>query len=245
MKSMICFLILGLAAVANADEPIIKLIDTKEYTWEFDGSKGWKYRYEISMPENAPFPNSVPFDMSLSKEEIAKNWEIEHIVGYDDAECAKELEKEGPSQGDKSTKTRWVGKWYELANRPYYFEIALHRNDPIEQAKYHAIEEAMLKDVNEQRVRHGLQPLFPDLRLFRTARRHCCWMTNSRSMTHGGYSVAENIAMGQNSPTEVINSWMNSSGHRANILNPGHRCFGCAAFRTPEGTIFWCQQFTR
>jgi uncharacterized protein YkwD len=36
---------------------------------------------------------------------------------------------------------------------------------------------------------------------------------------------------------------MNSSGHRANILNAAHRLIGAAAFRTEEGTIFWCQQF--
>jgi uncharacterized protein YkwD len=36
---------------------------------------------------------------------------------------------------------------------------------------------------------------------------------------------------------------MNSSGHRANILNPGYRRIGVAAYATPEGTIFWCQQF--
>jgi uncharacterized protein YkwD len=38
---------------------------------------------------------------------------------------------------------------------------------------------------------------------------------------------------------------MNSSGHRANILNPGHGRIGVAAYRTVAGTIFWCQQFRR
>ena len=36
---------------------------------------------------------------------------------------------------------------------------------------------------------------------------------------------------------------MNSPGHRANILNPGYRRIGVAAYRTPEGTVYWCQQF--
>ena len=47
------------------------------------------------------------------------------------------------------------------------------------------------------------------------------------------YGVAENIAMGQNSAQEVMNAWMNSPGHRANILNGGYThigvgvCDGC------------------
>jgi len=50
-------------------------------------------------------------------------------------------------------------------------------------------------------------------------------------------------SMGQSSPQEVLRTWMNSSGHRANILNGGHRRIGVAAYCTPEGTIYWCQQF--
>ncbi len=41
----------------------------------------------------------------------------------------------------------------------------------------------------------------------------------------------------------VVVAWMNSSGHRANILNPRNRRIGIAAYRTPGGTIYWCQQF--
>jgi uncharacterized protein YkwD len=55
--------------------------------------------------------------------------------------------------------------------------------------------------------------------------------------------VAENIAMGQPSVRGVINSWMTSPGHRANILNARYRRLGVAAYRTPDGTIYWCQQF--
>ena len=51
--------------------------------------------------------------------------------------------------------------------------------------------------------------------------------------------------MGQNSPQEALNSWMNSSGHRANILNSGYGRIGVAAYRSSSGTTFWCQQFAR
>lgn len=109
----------------------------------------------------------------------------------------------------------------------------------------HAIEARVIEKTNAQRVRHGLRPLTVDHRLIRSARRHAAWMTNNRSMVHTNQAVAENIAMGQRNSGEVLNAWMNSSGHRANILNPGHTRIGVAAYTTPEGTIYWCQQFLR
>ena len=109
----------------------------------------------------------------------------------------------------------------------------------------HPIEARVIEKTNSQRARHGLPPLAVDPSLVKSARRHAAWMTNNRSMVHTSQPVGENIAMGQHSSREVINAWMNSSGHRANILNPGYRRIGVAAYTTPEGTIFWCQQFLR
>ena len=68
-------------------------------------------------------------------------------------------------------------------------------------------------------------------------------MASYRQMVHSNIGVAENIAMGQANSQDVLRTWMNSSGHRANILNGGHRRIGVSAYRSPEGTIFWCQQF--
>lgn len=107
----------------------------------------------------------------------------------------------------------------------------------------HAIEARVIEKTNSQRARHGLLPLAVDPRLLKSARNHAAWMTNNRSMVHTTQPVGENIAMGQHSSGEVMNAWMNSSGHRANILNPGYRRIGVAAYTTPDGTIFWCQQF--
>ena len=81
--------------------------------------------------------------------------------------------------------------------------------------------------------------------LMDSARRHCAWMARSRRMVHTSQPVAENIAMGQRSSQEAVRSWMASSGHRANILNAGHRRIGVAAYRASCGTIYWCQQFRR
>ena len=107
-----------------------------------------------------------------------------------------------------------------------------------------AIEQSIVDHTNAERARYGLPPFVVDANLMATARQHCTWMTTYRQLVHTNIGVAENIAMGQSSSQEVLRCWMNSSGHRANILNGSHRRIGVAAFRTPEGTIYWCQQFT-
>lgn len=107
------------------------------------------------------------------------------------------------------------------------------------------VEQGVLERTNSERVRYGLRPLIIDRMLMRQARRHAAWMTRARALQHTSAPVAENIAMGQRSSAEAVQTWMNSSGHRANILNAGYTRIGVAAYATPEGTIYWCQQFLR
>ena len=109
----------------------------------------------------------------------------------------------------------------------------------------HPVEVGILAQTNAQRIRYGLRPLLLDHRLLFSARRHAQWMSRNQTLQHTSAPVAENIAMGQNSPQEAMNSWMNSSGHRANILNSGYNRIGVAAYRNSSGTTFWCQQFAR
>jgi uncharacterized protein YkwD len=109
--------------------------------------------------------------------------------------------------------------------------------------QFHAIESRLISATNRTRAQYGLAPLQVDYGLMRSARRHTAWMTRSRMLQHTSAMVAENIAMGQRSVPGVINSWMSSPGHRANMLNGRYRRIGVAAYRTPDGTIYWCQQF--
>ena len=107
------------------------------------------------------------------------------------------------------------------------------------------IEENVVHFTNLERARYGLPPLEVHPQLMRSARAHANWMTLARSLRHTSQPVAENIAMGQPDSQDVVRCWMNSAGHRANILNGGHRFIGVGVFRTEEGRIFWCQQFLR
>lgn len=107
----------------------------------------------------------------------------------------------------------------------------------------HPIETDIVAWTNAQRKHYGLAPLVVDPYLVNSARRQAAWMTNTRNLRHTNMPVAENIAMGQPTTSQVVGDWMNSPGHRANILNPSHTRIGAAAYTAPDGTVYWCQQF--
>ncbi len=109
----------------------------------------------------------------------------------------------------------------------------------------HPVESAILEHTNHQRSRRGLLPLRLDLGLQRSARRHAAWMSRSRNLQHTTAMVAENIAMGQQTSTEAVQSWMNSPGHRANMLNASYSRVGAAAYTASNGQTYWCIQFLR
>jgi len=106
-------------------------------------------------------------------------------------------------------------------------------------------EHQVIERTNAQRRQFGLRPLQVDLRLVHSARRHTAWMSRSRNLQHTTAPVGENIAMGQRSSSEVVTSWMNSPGHRQNILNTGYSKIGVAAYTASDGSVYWCQQFLR
>ncbi len=67
-----------------------------------------------------------------------------------------------------------------------------------------------------------------------------CFSAIKYSYSYGG----ENIAMGFDSAQDVMDAWMNSPGHRANILNANYTELGVGIHRT-ENCVFWVQLFTR
>lgn len=67
----------------------------------------------------------------------------------------------------------------------------------------------------------------------------------SSALSESGVSylrAGENIAYGQKSASEVVNAWMNSPGHRANILNSSYSRIGSASVNI-DGTFYWVQLF--
>ena len=65
-------------------------------------------------------------------------------------------------------------------------------------------------------------------------------------ISNAGYQwsgAAENIAAGQRDAASVMSSWMNSSGHKANILNCGYQDIGVGVAAATDGKLYWTQDF--
>ena len=118
-------------------------------------------------------------------------------------------------------------------------------------------EQEVIRLVNEIRVERGLRELTYNWELSRVARYKSQDMHDNRYFSHTSpvygspfqmmknfgityRSAAENIARGQSSPQAVVNAWMNSSGHRANILNSSFTEIGVGY--VAEGH-YWTQMF--
>ncbi|MGW2516738.1 CAP domain-containing protein [Streptomyces sp. NPDC001617] len=113
---------------------------------------------------------------------------------------------------------------------------------------------------NRERARAGLRPLAADPRLSAAAQAYSTDMAVRAFYSHTSpegtqpwdraaaagarhRSIGENIACGQRSPAEVVDGWMNSPGHRANILKPDFTHIGAGfAGGGPAGT-YWTQLF--
>ena len=68
----------------------------------------------------------------------------------------------------------------------------------------------------------------------------------STALTEAGVSYTrsgENIAYGQTTPQQVVQAWMDSAGHRANILDAGFTHIG-VGYAVVDGTAYWAQLFT-
>jgi uncharacterized protein YkwD len=107
----------------------------------------------------------------------------------------------------------------------------------------HRAEKNVVDRTNAERARFGLGPLKASKRLMNQARRHAQWMASSGNFRHGSDGVAENIAWGQSSSDDALGDWMNSSGHRANIMG-GYTHMGASWARGNDGRLYWVQQFS-
>lgn len=109
----------------------------------------------------------------------------------------------------------------------------------------------VLELVNAERAKQGEKALTMDSSLLDTAmlRGFETILYNSHTrpagdncFTANNLMMGENIAWGQTSPSGVMNSWMNSSGHRANILNSNYTTIGIGAVEI-NGENYWVQCF--
>lgn len=148
-------------------------------------------------------------------------------------EQAKPVEKAEPAVEEKSVET------------------------PVQNDNISAIEKAVLDLTNVERQKAGLQPLQIDKNLMNSARQKSTDMARNNYFSHTSptygspfdqmkangisyRSAAENIAMGQRSAEEVVKAWMESPGHRQNILTPNFTHIGIGYDANGQ---YWTQQF--
>lgn len=114
----------------------------------------------------------------------------------------------------------------------------------VDPAPVYDVEKRLLERINQERARYGLRALILDPVLHMRSRIFCGYMARrALAIAHSDDPSAENVALGQSSADEAVNTWMNSPGHRANILNPNYSITGISAYSGPNGNTFWCQQF--
>ncbi|KOF55904.1 MULTISPECIES: CAP domain-containing protein [Clostridium] len=116
--------------------------------------------------------------------------------------------------------------------------------------------------VNVERSKVGLAPLKLNWELSRVARVKSQDMSDKNYFSHNSptfgstfsligkygivYSAAgENIAYGYTTPSSVMNGWMNSPGHRANILGKQYNQIGVGMVKSSSGQIYWTQVFIK
>ncbi|MCP8971284.1 CAP domain-containing protein [Ectobacillus ponti] len=124
-------------------------------------------------------------------------------------------------------------------------------------SQLNAYEQKVVSLTNAERAKAGLRPLQVDTKLSQVARAKSQDMASHNYFSHTSptygspfdmmkqfgvtYSYAgENIAMGQRTPEEVMTAWMNSAGHRANILNKSYTHIGVGYV---SGKNVWTQEF--
>ena len=121
-------------------------------------------------------------------------------------------------------------------------------------------EQQVFELVNQERVKRGLPTFTFDAELSRVARFKSQDMIDKKYFSHTSptygspfdmmqkfglrFSAAgENIAYGQKTAQEVMNAWMNSAGHRANILSEAYTHIGIGVAKMYNGTLYWTQMF--
>ncbi len=124
------------------------------------------------------------------------------------------------------------------------------------------IEHQVIQLVNQERAKYGLSSLRPNWELSRVARHKSQDMRDNHYFSHTSpiygspfemmkayrinYSYAgENIAMGQTTVQKVMESWMNSEGHRKNILNSNFTVIGVGYAEGGTGKYYWTQMFIK
>lgn len=167
----------------------------------------------------------------------------------------------GSGNGTPAVKSQVVYVAARSEGSRFYYETDKYGN-PVKKnsTTQAALAEQVLTLVNQERAKVGAPPLAFDQQATDAAKVHSEDMRIRNYFNHvspegfapadrliavkaSGYtSTGENIALGQTSAAQVMQDWMNSAGHRANILNPEFTHLGVGV---AEPGPYWTQVFLK
>lgn len=207
---------------------------------------------------NTVYKNNLNFD------DLLKNYNID-LEQFNT--CTQPVTKTQPVETVQATKTTQAtqtakAETVKVANQPAQTAQAETKAATTASPSANvSFEEKVAQLVNIEREKNGLQPLTFDSSISNVARAKSKDMADNNYFAHQSptYGSAgdmlsnfgikwsawgENIASGQDTPEEVVNAWMNSEGHRANILSPNFGKIGVGYVTNASGTPYWTQLFT-
>ena len=134
---------------------------------------------------------------------------------------------------------------------------------PAEAARTKVSEEVLQTEINRltnvERAKHGCAAVTVNPQLTTAARGHSGWMAQTGTFSHTGSGGStftnraraagygspsgENIAWGYRDAAQLVDGWMNSPGHRANIVNCASTTVGVGAVYAANGTPYYTQIF--
>jgi uncharacterized YkwD family protein len=204
---------------------------------------------EVKQPEKQEEQPAKEEKADEPKEEVVEKEEPKQEQPEEEAPVKEEQPKqEEPKQEDN---TEAPAPQQPVAEET---EQTTEQNQSSELSQF---EQEVVELTNQERAKQGLSPLKIDTELSKVAREKSRDMASNGYFAHNSpsygspfdmmkqfgisYSTAgENIAKGQRTPEEVVNAWMNSEGHRANIMNANFTHIGVGYV---EQGNHWTQQF--
>ncbi|MED4780108.1 CAP domain-containing protein [Brevibacillus choshinensis] len=174
------------------------------------------------------------------------------------------LKAGAPSQMQQQQQAKWSPYMVQMKQFTPQYGYQPVMQQPVQQqsakqAKQQVDASSVMKQVadlvNQERAKAGLKPLELDASLNKVAQAKAADMSNNNyfdhtSPTYGSpfdmmkqfgvsyMTAGENIAMGQHTADEVMTQWMNSEGHRQNIMNPSFTKIGVGFVNG-----YWVQEF--
>ncbi|MCZ8532480.1 CAP domain-containing protein [Psychrobacillus psychrodurans] len=232
------------------------------YKWDapksFSYNVKWKYNTQLSFAKLLTIINQVEKPVVIDKENEQQKEETTPIP-----EVEKPVEPEKKPEVVTPTKPVEEKPVVKEPETPVKENVEKEPavKEPTTEAKDEVKVTSEIQQVvdltNKERAKAGLQALQIDTKLTQSAQAKSQDMKNKNYFSHTSptygspfdqmksmgityKSAAENIAMGQRSPAEVVDAWMKSPGHKANIMNGSFTHIGVGL---SDSGYYWTQQF--